>query len=232
MLSMSISRLWTAVKWYVKGLFIHPLVEILLVIILIGEYLSLANYKHLLAFAFLSEYILFPMYGIYVGLHFTREHRIFVFEINLFKNLNIISMARFIASVIGFIPLLMISISLLVYFDKTSLIVPVSVKILFFIIVTLVASLFNSKSFSFMFIILMEMLIPLSNNVIIQSLLPGQKLDIILSSLMYLTSTLSIYVSRELSVLSPSTGFLVAILICLSSLLVYNILLKRIEYSP
>ena len=228
---MSISRLWTAVKWYVKGLFIHPLVEILLVIILIGEYLSLANYKHLLAFAFLSEYILFPMYGIYVGLHFTREHRIVVFEINLFKDLDIISMARFIASVIGFIPLLIISISLLVYFEKTSLIVPVTMKILFYIVVTLIASLFNSKSFSFMFIILMEMLVPLSNSIIVQSLLPGQKLDIVLSILMYLTSPLSIYISKDLSILSPITGFSIAAIICTLLLSMYHLLLKRIEYS-
>ena len=221
-----------SIKWYLKRLFPHPLIEILLSIVIIGQYSALKYYDYPDVFIFTSEYLLLPIYGIGIGMHYIRGHSSTVIELSILKSWRSIYLGKFITLLIGFLPILLLDAFILKYLKYESFFIPVSIKIITYIAFTLGASLFESISSGLIVLVTLEFLLPLSSGVVINNLLPTQKLDAILSIIVIFFSPLISSNYSDLLSISLSMGYASSIIISIIILLVSLIVFERRELSP
>ena len=92
-----------AVKWYTKNLFPHPATEILLGMMVLGAWYSLADARNLGFYEFMVivEAVFLPIYGILIASHIFRDSRVTLFELTLFNGPEGVFLGRLTSAFLG-----------------------------------------------------------------------------------------------------------------------------------
>ncbi len=120
-----------AVRWYTKNLFPHPATEILILIILLGTWYSLADAKKIGFYEFIvmEEAVFLPIYGILITSHILRDRRVTLFELTLFNGPANVFLGRSVAALVG-LTIGVSSVAIVTYVRGYSwLVIPVLLKI-------------------------------------------------------------------------------------------------------
>jgi len=105
-------RFESAIKWYIKGGLFHPFYIFLSVLptILLLPYKNDPMFNNYLMLY--VDLTIIPLVALMVALHVVREPQVMVFEINIFRSLRVIYVAKLLvylmALSIGFIPLVLL----------------------------------------------------------------------------------------------------------------------------
>ncbi|WP_297071690.1 hypothetical protein [Thermococcus sp.] len=120
-----------AVRWYTKSLFPHPATEILLLVMLLGTWYSLADAKKLGFYEFMVmvEAVFLPIYGMLIASHILRDRRVTLFELTLFNGPKNVFLGRLAATLVG-LTIGVSSVAAVTYVRGYSwLVIPVLLKI-------------------------------------------------------------------------------------------------------
>ena len=229
---MSILDLKHPVKWYIKRLFPHPLIEFLLIIIIGGQYLSITYLQNISLFIYTSEFLLLPMYGIGIGVHFIRGSSSTVIELSILKSYRWIYLGKLIAVAIGLTPIIILDILILEYYKYNDLILPLLVKLISYIVFTIGASLFKEIVTGSIVLMTSEFLFPMSTSIIINNLPPSGRLDTFMSIIVYFFSPLIAYSNSEVLSISIYLGSFLSLIISIIALSIFLIIFEKMEYNP
>jgi hypothetical protein len=221
----------SAIKWYLKGLFPHPLTELLLLFSLSAQYGALENYKDIMMFIFTTEYIFLPLYSIFLGLHVVRESSVTAFELSFIKGWRTVYYGKFVVLLIGYVPITIGDIGLLILFSKQDLIFPIVARIVSCIAINMCASILLSTSFALMILVSFNFLIPFSSFVVFQTLPYGQTLDYATSSFIYFTAPLTSCMNFEKMSISLNIGLFISIMLSAFLILLFGEIFRKKEVS-
>ncbi len=149
-----------SVKWYMRGLFPHPLTEIVLAIVLASQYYAERYAGGQLAFVTVSQLLLLPIYGLLMSFHVIRDSKLTVFELSVLKSWEGIAIAKIIVLVVGFVPILVADIVLISSFSGYMLSLFLVAWVLEYLTITCLASLVRSQSGALLIVISFGILIP------------------------------------------------------------------------
>jgi len=187
--------------------------------------------KDIVLFIFVSEYIFLPLYSIFLGLHIIRESNVTAFELSLIKDWGAVYYGKLFVLLVGYIPVAIGSIGLLILYNNYELILPLMTRITSYIAINMCTSVLLSTSFALVILVTFNFLIPVSSLIVFQTLPYGQVLDYLTSLFMYFTAPLTSYVNFERMSISITTGLLTSIIISLLLILLFREIFRKREIS-
>ncbi len=222
-------RIARAIKWYSKGLFPWPVIEIVLVFIFLIQYLAIKNYD-VMVFSSVSGMLVIPLYGIVMGLHFIRDSNTTVFELSLMKDLTTIFFGRLLTLTIGFIPIILGNYLLLHIFNMQFLFPSFLVQTVVYLALTMGASLLQDNKTAFITLFSLELLLPTASIVVFANAGNYGKIDSIMSGFMYFFTPIYSSANFQLLELAQNNGLIIATLIAIALIFIWARFFKRLEF--
>ena len=220
-----------AVKWYSKNLFPHPATEILLGMMVLATWYSLADARKmgLYEFTVIVEMVLLPVYGILVASHIFRSRRVTLFEITLFNGPDVVFLGRLTAALLG-LSIGVISVVLITYIQGYSKLIPsvlLEIPTYLAIMITLMIWL-DSISGVILFYILTSA-VPMALFVLLTKPYPPSTA---ISLIAYFLAPIEATVEAKKLPLSVSAGYTMTLTLSILMILIAYISFKRKDFEP
>ena len=233
----SITKLGNALRWYFKESFPHPQTEVLLIILLGIQYLSVNDQfvNPVTGIYLVSQFLVVPSIVLFNGLVYLKEEEITIFEITLIGSWKSVAVGRFFSLLSSFIPFLVMELVFFHYFSSSTVFLLIAMTVVMNSAVVMLASLVPNKSAALMVVLATAFLLPLSSFVVLQSY---SSLSITISpamgAILYLLSPLLTDMLYNSHVVSLGPGWGLAVL-CVFSIIagsLYILSFGRSQFKP
>lgn len=154
-------RFESAIKWYIKGGLFHPFYIFLSVLptILLLPYKNDPMFNNYLMLY--VDLTIIPLVALMVALHVVREPQVMVFEINIFRSLRVIYVAKLLvylmALSIGFIPLVLL---LFITGKIEVFLIPLMQRILTYVAIVSISLLLNTPKSVLLYLLVFFFILP------------------------------------------------------------------------
>jgi|GEM_PF-1013907 hypothetical protein len=159
-------KLTKAYKWYLKGLFTHPSIELILTLSIFLEFLMS---KNLPLMSFMIQSIIIPVYLLYTNLHIFRQRDFTVFEISMLRTWRAIPVAKALVLLTSSLPLIVIETVFLLFVNDSIHILNLIINIINYLVFSLIISLLNAREAGVIVLSIFLLLMPSGFSILVQT---------------------------------------------------------------
>ncbi len=219
-------------KWQLRGTFKMPVFALLFLIIVLALTFSIYEFNKIVVFVTTTQMLIIPLYLFMVGSNLFSNTQLTIFELTMFRNWRMSSIAKVLSLFMGTLPILLVVYILLLLSGYLYLFFGFAIAIIIYGSVLLLISLSNRPSASYVLSMVILFLFPVAAISLIQTNLQmGSRIAGINAYVAYLFSPLyiSYMAKKNMVILNDMIAGLLAIFLSIMFVFLYLLLFVKRE---